>query len=112
MHPHFARGESDVENTLWKDLFFFFFSEETSPFPQQTKMFIFFFFLLSKLCCHWKKTKPKSKCCLLLALPSTSCTRGAISKELFESLGAKPEGIPHALQTAGLKLFSGLSLYD
>lgn len=81
-----------------------------SPFLQQTKMLVFYFYLGSYVVMG--KTKPKSKDCLLPALPTAQHTRAAVSKELFESLGAKPDSIPHALQTAGLKLFSGLSLYD
>lgn len=47
MHPHFARGESDVENTLWKDLFFFFFRRNVTFSPTDQDVYLFFFYLAS-----------------------------------------------------------------
>lgn len=94
-----------------------FFLQEMSTFPQQTKKKkkeqskIYFFFYLASYN-HGKKTKLQVQMLSSIGSPSVPFTRVAVSRELFESLGAKPESIPHAQQTAGLKLLSGLSLYD
>lgn len=106
MHPHFARGESDVKNTLWKNPSFFRRNVTFSPIDQD----VYPFYLGSHVVMR-KKTNP-SRNVAYSQLSHLHRTRAAVSKELSESLGAKPESIPHALQTAGLNLFSGLSLYD
>jgi len=112
MHPRFVRGELDVGNIPWKDPSFYKKCQLFSNRQKKKKKSKIFLFLLSMLCYHWKKQNPKSKCLFLLTFPFVSFTRAVISREPFESLGAKPESIPHALQTAGLKLLTGLSLYD